>query len=72
MVHDLDVFGIAARPAEADAELIVHPPAPLAGTLALQLVAPVRLRRAQVLDTSRDQRQVRLAAEDFADSVCKI
>ena len=30
IVDDLDVFGVAACPAEADAELIVHPQAPLA------------------------------------------
>jgi hypothetical protein len=53
IVHNLDVFGVAARPAKTDAELIVHPQAPLACPIALQLLKPVGRRRAQVFDASR-------------------
>jgi hypothetical protein len=61
IVHDLDVFGIASRPAKADAELIVHPQAPLACSITLQLLETVRWRRTQVLDASREVDLLQLA-----------
>ena len=51
VVHDLDVFGIGPRPAEADAKLVIHANAPLAGPVPFQELEPVRGRCAQVLDT---------------------
>ena len=61
IVHDLDVLGIVSRPAKADAELIVHPQAPLARTITLQLLETVHRRRTQVLDASREVELLQLA-----------
>ena len=61
IVHDLDVSGIASRPAKADAELIVHPQAPLACTIALQLLETVRRPSTQFLDASREVALLQLA-----------
>jgi hypothetical protein len=68
IVHDLDVFGVAARPAKADAELIVHPQAPLARAIALQLLEPVGRRRAEVLDAARKIELLQLAQRRTAMS----
>ena len=56
-----DVFGIASGPAKADAELIVHPQAPLAGTIALQLLETARRRRAQIVDAACEVELLQLA-----------
>lgn len=61
MVHDLDVFGVAARPAKADAELVIHRQAPLADTIAFKLLEPVGRRRAQVIDAARKVELLQLA-----------
>ena len=54
IVHDLDAFGIAARPAKADAELIVLPQAPsLVCAIAVELFGPVDLRCTQIFDARR-------------------
>jgi len=53
IVHDLDTLDIASGPAKADAELIIHPQAPLACAIALQLLELVGWRRTQVFEASR-------------------
>jgi hypothetical protein len=52
IVHDLDIFGIASRPAKADAKLIVYAKAPLTRTIALWRLQPVCRRRPEVVDPS--------------------
>lgn len=61
IVHDLDVFGIGTRPAKADTELIVHADAPLASTIAFQLLQAVRRWCAQVVDASCQVQLLQLA-----------
>jgi hypothetical protein len=67
VVHDLDIFGIAAGPAKADAELIVHPNAPLADAIPFQPFEPVRRRRAQVLDALGQVQLLELAQRRALD-----
>ena len=67
IVHDLDVFGIATRPAKADAELVIHPQAPLADAIAFQLLEPVGWRRAQVINAARKVELLQLAQRRTLD-----
>src|ERR1700693_6511149 len=53
IVDDLDVFGFAFDPAEANSPLVVDPDAHLAGAAALQGFEPVARRIAQVIDRER-------------------
>jgi hypothetical protein len=68
VVHDLDVFGVGTRPAKADPKLIVHANAPLAGAITLQLLQPVRGRRAQILDAPRELDLLELAQRRALDT----
>jgi hypothetical protein len=54
VVRDLDVMGIAAFPAKADAPLIVHPNAVLAGTISRQAfqAVPRTHRKLLLLDAA--------------------
>ena len=67
IVHDLDVLDIASGPSKADAELIVHPQAPLARAIALQLLEPVGWRCAHVFDASRQVEVLQLAQRRALD-----
>src|SRR5690606_8044658 len=49
VVDELDVFGVAVRPAEAEAELVVDADRMLAGPVALQRLEPVGRRNAQIV-----------------------
>jgi hypothetical protein len=67
IVHELDIFGVASRPAKADPELIVHPQPPLTCAIALQLLETVRLRRTQVVDAPREVELLQLAQRRTLD-----
>ena len=67
VVDDLDVFGIVSRPVKAEPELIVHSKAPLARTIALQLLQPIRRWRAEVLEASRHVELLQLSQRRALD-----
>jgi hypothetical protein len=49
IVHDLDVFGAALRPAEAHTKLIVNSDAVLAGSISFERLEPIARRPQGVL-----------------------
>ncbi len=67
VVHDLDIFGIGACPAKADAELVVHADAPLARAITLQVFKPVRRWCAQIVDASCQVELLELAQRRALD-----
>ena len=61
VIHHLNVFGIGACPAKADAKLIVHTDAVLTGPAALQGFETVAGRNAEVVDPACDLQLPQLA-----------
>jgi hypothetical protein len=61
VVHDLHIFSVGARPAKADAKLVVDADAPLTRTIALQLLEPVPRWRTQIVDATRQVELLQLA-----------
>ena len=47
IVHDLDLFGAALRPAEAHTKLIVNSDAVLAGSISFERLEPIARRHPQ-------------------------
>jgi len=53
IVQNLDIFGSAIAPHEADAELVVHANAVLPGPRPGELLEPVARRRSQIVERCR-------------------
>ena len=67
VIHDLDILGAGACPAEAHAELVVDADAMLAGTAAFQGFQAVAGRHAQVFQPFRDLQLPQLAPRHGRD-----
>src|SRR5690242_9339358 len=61
IVHDLDVFGVAIGPPEADAPLVVDPDAHLSGTVSGQSFEAIARRIAQIVGRRRRIELAKLA-----------
>jgi hypothetical protein len=68
VVYDLDAFGARARPAKADAVLIVHSDAVLAGAVTLEGLKSITRRYPKIFKRSRDFQLTKLASGDRLDA----
>jgi len=64
VIHDLNVSGARSRPTKADAELIVHTDAMLAGAIPCERFEAVARRDTEVCEPSRDLQLPKLAPGD--------
>lgn len=67
VVDDLDRFSVAARPAEADAPLIVDADAVLPGAPADELLEPVPRRHAEFVEPDRRVQHAEFPEHDAAE-----
>jgi len=69
VVHDLDLFGTGGRPAEAHAELVVHPNTVLPGAVTLERFEPIPRRHSQVFQPACDFQLAKFASSNRLDTL---
>jgi hypothetical protein len=69
IIHDLDVLGTTGRPAEAHAELVVHPDAVLPGAVTLERFKPIARRHPQIFQPACDLQLAKLSPGDRLDTL---
>jgi hypothetical protein len=62
VIDDLDLFGVAVSPNEADTPLIVDPDTVLAGTVSAQRFQAVARKQGQVFQTARGSQLIQFPA----------
>ena len=68
VIHDLDVFSAASRPAEANPELIVYPDAVLPSAVALERFEPVAWGYLKVFEPACDLQLPKLSPSGRLDA----
>ena len=67
IVNNLDILGTRSRPAEADAELIVHPDTVLTFPVSFECFKSVTGRNTEILQSSRDLQLAQLTPSGALD-----